>query len=298
TGRIVWKDDLPRDSILEYQPGSPLVAEINGRAQVIMGQGDGWLRSFDPATGAVLWKFDMNPKTTKWELGAGENARNMIPATPVLHDNRVYIANGLGLHYGARPGRLCCIDPKCRGDISAELAVDTQGRQIAHRTIQAVDVSRGEKAIANPNSGLRWEYTTSTANAEQRMHGMIANVAIAAGLAIAPDVDGYVHCLHAKTGKSYWTYDAMATLYASPLIVDGHIYVADDDGDVAILRLSADPEVALPGGKPIAEINMGSSVFCSPIFANGTLYIATRSRLFAIHNEGGRVSPHRPMPGR
>ena len=34
--------------------------------------------------------------------------------------------------------------------------------------------------------------------------------------------------------------------------------------------------------KVIAEINMGSSVYCTPIPANGALFIGNRNQLFAI----------------
>ncbi len=297
TGHIVWKDNLPRESILEFQPGSPLVAEINGRAQVIIGQGDGWLRSFDAATGAVLWKFDINPKTAVWKFGGAVDDRNHIPATPVLYDGRVYISSGRGHYGGTGSGRLCCIDPTRTGDISAELAVDADGREIPHRPKQAVDPARGEKAIANPNSGLLWENAGSATNDEDHMSGMIASVAIADGLVIAPDTYGYVRCFDAKAGKKHWTFDARSMFYASPLIVDGHVYIADEDGDVAILRLSADPKVALPDGKPLAEMNVDSSVYCSPIFANGTLYIASWGRMFAIRDASAQQTPAEPDVG-
>ena len=34
--------------------------------------------------------------------------------------------------------------------------------------------------------------------------------------------------------------------------------------------------------KILAQMDMGDSVYCSPIFAGGVLYIATRKHLFAI----------------
>lgn len=282
-GRLVWKDNSPGEAILLCQSSSPLVAEIGGRAQVIMPQGDGWVRSFDPATGKLLWEFDMNPKEAVLSLRASDQ-RNSIPATPVLFENHIFLANGRSPEMGNTAGRFCCFDATRRGDISSELAVDSAGKAVPHRRIQAVDVKRGEKAIANPNSGLVWEFTGSSGTDEEQLHGTVANAAVADGLVAIPDACGYVHCLDAKTGRLCWTYDALASIYASPLIVDGYIYIADDDGDVAILRLSADPKIALPYGKPLAEMNVGNSVYCSPVFANGTLYIASRNRLFAIRD--------------
>lgn len=64
TGKVVWKDNSPGKGILHVQFSSPLVAEVGGEAQVIVGQGDGWLRAFDAATGKLIWKCDLNPKSS------------------------------------------------------------------------------------------------------------------------------------------------------------------------------------------------------------------------------------------
>ena len=96
------------------------------------------------------------------------------------------------------------------------------------------------------------------------------------------DVTGRFRCLNAKTGEVYWTYDLLAGCWGSALVVDGKVFIGDEDGDIRIFRHSADPAVAMPDGAPLAEIDMGSSIYSTPIAANGVLYIANRSRLFAI----------------
>ena len=67
----------------------------------------------------------------------------------------------------------------------------------------------------------------------------------------------------------------LAASWGSPLVVDGKVYIGDEDGDVCIFKLSKEMEL-------ITEINMGNSVYSTPIVANETLYIANRSHLFAI----------------
>jgi outer membrane protein assembly factor BamB len=86
-----------------------------------------------------------------------------------------------------------------------------------------------------------------------------------------------------KTGVPHWTYDMLAAAWGSPLIVDDKVYVGDEDGDVAIFRHSADPKVAMEDDMPaLGEINMGNSVYSTPIVADNVLYIANRTHLFAI----------------
>src|SRR5262249_54022800 len=68
TGNVLWTDKSPGKNILECQISSPLVVEVNGKPQVIVGQGDGWLRAFEAQTGKVIWKCDLSPKEATWEI--------------------------------------------------------------------------------------------------------------------------------------------------------------------------------------------------------------------------------------
>ncbi len=66
-----------------------------------------------------------------------------------------------------------------------------------------------------------------------------------------------------------------AAIWGSPMVIDGKVYLGDEDGDVTIL--AADKAL-----KVIAENNMGSSVYSTPVPANGTLFIVNRNQLFAL----------------
>lgn len=281
TGKVVWTDNSPGANVLYSEFSSPLVARIGGLGQVVVAQGDGWVRSFDPATGELIWKFDINHKTSKFASGRGK--RNYFLATPVLYEERIYIGSGQQANKGKGPGRLVCLDPTKKGDISSELAIGKNGKEIPPRRLQAVDQSKGENAIPNPNSGLMWEFLLDAENRDS-MHRTMSSVAIHNGLVIAPDYSGFVHCLDSRTGKKHWTCDCLSNICGSPLIVDEAIYVACNDGFVSLLRLSSDPKVAMNNEEPIAQIEMGDGVFMSPVFANGTLYICDRYRLYAIEN--------------
>ena len=226
------------------------------------------------------------PRSRHGEVAAGDHAIiSWEPRDPVFHDGRVYFASGQTSEVAEGPGRLVCIDPTKIGDISSELAVDADGNPLPQRRIQAVDPAQGERAIANPNSGLVWEYTTfdrdgdGEADFEEEFHRTIASVAIKDSLLIAVDFSGLVHCLDAATGKVHWTYDCFAAVWASPLIVDDKVYVADEDGEVANFRLTAEAH------EPLRENSFPSSIYSSPVFANGTLYVADQHTLFAIADE-------------
>jgi outer membrane protein assembly factor BamB len=113
TGQLVWRAAPVGDWILHGQWSSPAVAEIGGVLQVVIGQGDGWVRGFDAADGSTLWEFDTNPIDAEWP-----RTRNNVIATPVIWNDTVFIANGQEPESGEGPGRLHAIDATRRGDIS------------------------------------------------------------------------------------------------------------------------------------------------------------------------------------
>ena len=122
-------------------------------------------------------------------------------------------------------------------------------------------------------SGRVWQY--------DKINRSISTASVAGGLVYISDLKGLLHCLDVKTGKPYWTYDMMAPVWGSPLAADGKVYLGDQDGDIAVFNMGTEM-------KKLAEIDMGDSVYSSPVPANGVLFVMTRSVLYAIAvNAGG-----------
>ena len=292
TGKVVWSDNRPGPYLLQGVWSSPAYAEIDGQPQVIFAGGDGYVYSFDPkgdgrGHSKLLWMFDCNPKTSSFDIFDPESRNNLI-ATPVVYKDVVYIAVGQDPENGDGVGCLWAISPKKRGDVSPTLVVDAQKKPVQRRRGQELDEGAGEMEIPNPNSAMVWKYTGEDRDGDgsigfdEEMGRAIASVTIKDDILVIGCYSGAVHCLDAATGKAHWTYDMFAHVWSAALIVDDKIYVGDEDGDVSIFTLSTDPEVALPGGEPEAEITMGAAIYSSPVFANGTLYIATSNTLYAI----------------
>ena len=132
---------------------------------------------------------------------------------------------------------------------------------------------------------------------EEEMHRSCGTVAIQDDLLFIADFSGLFHCFDALTGKRHWSYDMLAAAWGSPLIVDGHVYIGDEDGDVAVFNLSADPAKAMKDIDDDPEeveyapinsdengdvVNMNNSVYSTPIVANNVLFIANKTHVFAI----------------
>ncbi|MCH9032920.1 MAG: PQQ-binding-like beta-propeller repeat protein [Planctomycetes bacterium] len=197
TGKILWERHDVGEKVLHGQWSSPAYAVIDGTPQVIFGGGDGWCYSYAAKTGEVLWKFDLNPKDSKWILG-GRGTRNAIIATPVIYDNKVFLAVGQDPEHGEGGGHLYAIDATQRGDITT--------------------------------AGLVWHVGGDD------FHRTMSSVAIADGLLYAADLSGFLYCLDLKTGKRHWRYDTFSAIWGSPYVVDGKVLLGDEDGDVVVLE--------------------------------------------------------------
>ncbi len=199
TGKILWESSEPGDNVLHGQWSSPAYGIIGGVPQAIFGGGDGWCYSYEPKTGKLLWKFDLNPKDSIWVLG-GRGTKNAIISTPVIYDNKVFLAVGQDPEHGEGIGHLYAIDGTKRGDI-------TDTGRVWHF------------------GGDDYKRTMST-------------VAIADGLLYASDLSGYLYCLNVKDGKQYWKYDTFSAIWGSPYVVDGKVYLGTEDGEIHVLQHS------------------------------------------------------------
>jgi outer membrane protein assembly factor BamB len=286
TGDVKWTSNVPGERVLHGQWSSPALATVNGTQQIIAPLGDGWVYGFNAKTGDIIWKFDSNRKNTIYP-----RTRNELIATPVIVNNRMYIANGQDPEHGEGPGHLWCVDITKKGDISEELPAGEAEQKPgeAQELLGPAGAGKAMKGKPNPNSGVVWEFKEYDANKDgkirgaERMNRTISTVAVTNGLVFAPDFSGFLHCLDAEKGTPLWTYDMEAAMWGSPMVIGDKVYLCDEDGDVAIFEAKRD------GGEPIATHNLGNAIYGTPVFANGTLYIMAKDKVYAIQEgaQGG-----------
>jgi outer membrane protein assembly factor BamB/HEAT repeat protein len=196
SGEVVWRAVGAGGQVLHGQWSSPVAANVNGRIQVLFGGGDGWLRSYDAASGHELWRFDGNPKDARWLPRPGVLSRSSIIASPVFADGRVFVAMGMSPGHDNGPSLVYAISPNGQGDV-------TESR----RLWTSRDIGR---VVGTP----------------------IAKD----GLLYIGDLGGTIHCLDAATGAQVWKHDTNDAIWGSLLLAGDRIYVGNIGGTMTVLR--------------------------------------------------------------
>jgi outer membrane protein assembly factor BamB len=260
TGKVLWEDNSPGEKILHGQWSNPTYAEINGQPQVIFPGGDGWLYTFEPKTGKLIWKFDCNPKSSKYLLG-GRGTRNEIISTPVVYGNKVYVAVGQDPEHGEGVGHLWCVDPSKASADNVDLS--------------PVNDNFDPRADVNKKSGLVWHHGGVDAKGEYMFRRTISTCAVHEGICYAANLSGFLDVLDAKTGELLWRHDALAEIWGSPYVVDGKVYLGTEQGVVLVFEHGRQKKL-------LAKNEMDAPVLSTPIAVNGVLYVMGRSNLWAI----------------
>jgi outer membrane protein assembly factor BamB len=227
-----------------WQDNSPADRILHGQwSSPALGEVNGLMQVFFPGGDGCLYGFNARTGEKLWRFDLNPKdavwpkTRNDVIATPVFHEGRVYIASGQDPEHGDGVGHAYSVDPSKSGDIT--------------------------------ETGRVWHY--------DKIRRSISMAAVAEDLVYMADFSGFLHCLDVKTGKPYWTYDTLASVWGSPLVADGKVYLGDEDGDIVVFQVGKIM-------KKIAEPNMGNSVYSSVVPANGALYIMSRCELYAIAN--------------
>ena len=244
TGRLVAREH-ERIGVRTFHCtwSSPALAEVNGAPLIIYCGGDGVVHAFEPLRDAPP---DGQVATLKqvWSF-------EIDPAAP-KENAQTYLRNrkegpsnvyGMPVVHGGR------VFVAGGGDVF-------WGKP--QSWLKCIDAAKGTEV---------WSYPL-------KRH-VLATPAVRDGLAYITDSSGLVHCVDAATGKACWTQQAKGDFWASPLVADGKVYVATRRGEVLVFAAARELKV-------LSRVDFGEPISATPVAANGTLYIATMSRLYAI----------------
>ena len=239
--------------VLHCSWSSPGYAVIGGTPMVTFGAGDGWCYGFDVATVKddegfdvlkEFWRYDCNPA----EYRLDENGTPRKYAEDPEGPSEVV---GTAVTYKDRVYVCVGQDPEHGPGVGMLSCIDATKRG---------DITKG---------GAIWTF--------KGIERSMSTPSIVDDLLYVCDYAGRVFCLDAIDGKKYWEFDTKGHIWGSTLVADGKVYVANEEGEVYILA----------AGKELKQLHMAefpAPIYSSPVAANGVLYIATQSHLYAFEN--------------
>jgi outer membrane protein assembly factor BamB len=338
TGRLVATDEEPIASgMLHGQWSSPSLGRVGDKTLVFLGGGDGACYAWEalssvpekPVKLKKAWSLDCNPPEYKvfgdldliTHYSRGDRRRkdtiigkndgtfagmSEIIATPVFHNDRVYVAIGRDPEHGRGRGALWCLDAGegARGPSRAVSArkgsgFRAQGSEPGRVGPEGFRVQGSEPGRVGPEgfrvqgsgaknegSGIRGqgaggnEESASENRAIWCYKGLdrtLSTVSIADGLLYVADVAGRLHCLDADTGRCVWIHETKAKIWGSTLVADGKVYLPTEK-HLWVLAAGREKRV-------LNQISLGAPVWATPIAANGVLYVASTRYLWAIRTK-------------
>jgi outer membrane protein assembly factor BamB len=262
TGRLAAVDDEKIGTRLFHgQWSSPSLGVVAGRRLVLFGAGDGLLYAFEaldsvpkePVGLKKVWWFDCNPPQYK---NYGGKKFNYLSGDVRKHQGNINDGQFIG------PSEIIATPVFYKNRVYVATGQDPahgRGRGI----LCCVDAGKTGDVTA---SGKIWTY--------DRIGRSLSNVAVADGLVYAADTFEGLHCLDAETGQCYWFQPSNSEIWGSPLVADGKVYLPTKKG---LMVLAAGRQ-----RKVLCEVHLGAPEYCTPVAANGVLYVTSHRYLWAV----------------
>ena len=282
-GKVRWQTNLIEgfgpETLYWDQGTSPVLTE-NDVVIARMHHGESWLAAFNKKSGKLHWKTARNFETPV----EGDNAYT----TPILIEHRgkeallVWGGQHLTAHDAADGTLLWSsgdFNPESKPNwpavaspvVAGETAVVACGR-----------ADRGQPLLYGIKLGGSGDVTATHRLWKREDTGtFVPTPAECQGRVYLLRDRGEIECLDPATGKTFW-HDAFpkagASYYASPLIADGKLYAAREDGTVFVARVEG-------GFELLAENKMGERVIASPVPMSNHILIRGERHLFCVGSD-------------
>jgi outer membrane protein assembly factor BamB len=249
-GRLLARDrEGIAPNIFHCTWSSPSMADVNGRTLIVFAAGDGIVRAFEPLADTPP-AGEVRTLKKVWQFDPDPTA----PKTEVhrFTQNRqqgpsnIY---GMPVIVGSR------VFIAGGGDVF--WGKNEAWLKCIDASLEGEITSRGEFWTAPLD-----KHTMSTP-------------AVIDGHVYVTDTTRSITCVDTQTGKLVWKHETRGDFWASPLIADGKIYVGSRKGQFTILAAGREMQV-------LATIDFKKPISGTATAANGTLFIATMTHLYAI----------------
>ena len=273
TGRLAARDNEHiAPNIFHGTWSSPSLAEVNGRPLVFFCGGNGVVYAFETFKGRRRGnealnknsKIDQSLLTSSPTSGKVESLKKVFQFDfdPDAPKQNVHQYSG---NRRESPSSIYAMPVFHRNRLYVAGGGDLWwGKNEAW--LKCIDATKTGNITTN---GLVWSYPL-------QKHVM-STPAVHNGLVFIADCGRMFHCVDAKTGKPLWTHDIKGEVWASPLVADGKVYLGTRSGNFYVFAASREKKV-------LSELELTTPISATATAANGILYVATMTQLFAVRN--------------
>jgi len=287
SGKQVWRTERPG---FFRGHSTPFLWRHDG-AEELVTTGAVRLTSYDPATGRELWSSTglsrvANATATagdgllfasSWNIGADAAGRMELPPFEgFLQANDRNGDQQLSLpEFPSGPLR----------DRFTQLDADKNGQVTrAEWEAYAPVVAKAENALLAVRPGGHGDIT-ATHVAWKKTRGLpyVPSPLFYEDRLYTIKSGGMASCFNGATGEPAWLEQRVGILgdfYASPVAAAGKIYIAGQNGTMAVL--AAGPEFHV-----LAKNELGEPIFATPAIADGRIYVRTATQLYCFGQDAG-----------
>lgn len=263
-GSTLWRREMGEFKATHGAGASPIAMD----GLMIVGNDNketSFLAGLDGKTGKTVWQIKRNSKMTSYITPAVYRAKDGSPEVVFVSE-----ANGM-----------TAVDPQS-GEKKWEseklftlksVASPVVAGSVIFATAGAGGAGR-ESAAVRPGDTLAGRDPTVAWKLDRDLPYVPTPIAIGEHLYILSEA-GVMTCVVVATGKQVWQADLDEKLYASPVCVDGRIYLVTRNGEMIVLEAGA--EYRLLGKSELPEKSDAT-----PAIANGRMYIRTLNHLICI----------------
>ncbi|NQU25206.1 MAG: PQQ-binding-like beta-propeller repeat protein [Candidatus Nealsonbacteria bacterium] len=281
-GKVRWQTNLVErfgPVALFWDHGTSPVLTDDCVVMVRMHPGESWLAAFDKATGEMRWKVARNYKTpvegdhgysTPLVIGHGSQQALLVWGGQHLTAHGATDGKVLWSCGGFNPDSKALWPAVASPVVVDDVAVFSFGRN-----------DRGDPRLHGVRTGGSGDVTATHRIWTRRDTGaFVTTPAAYRGRVYLVRDRGQIECIAPATGKTLWS-DALpkhrSSFYASPLIADGRLYAAREDGVVFVAKIEG-------GFELLAENDMQEPVIASPVAVSNRLLIRGQRHLFCVES--------------
>ena len=251
-GEIVWQKEAGPFHSMHGYGSSPVLY----RSLVIVNgdnNGSGYVAALDRATGDVVWRTARGSRASF----ATPVIANAAGKTQLLLSGQKKIVSynpdsGKMLWQCKGPASTCANTMAWQGDL-----VFASGGYPEH-SIMAIR--------ADGSGNVLWE---------KRQKVYVPSLLIDQGRLFAIQDNGVAYCFDANSGDELWKKRLGGDFSASPVAAGGNIFVPNESGRMFVFKSAARFEM-------VAENELASGGFASPVICGGKLYVRTAHKLFCV----------------